>query len=373
MTFGNKDYTNHISFIFGEFKDKSLECKYSTAELSKAINHVKPIVIGLGILYFLFIIPDSFIIKNQNTFRLILANRVIFLLLTFILYYRLSHFKTYKNYCTLILIYEFIASVFFLLTFYHYESASLLIQTFGVIIIILAIFLVYNRLIYMVLVSIILSASFLWMAPYVISDISLNQFLASAVYLLLVIAFNALSTMRINYHKRVQYLHECKLKKLATKDTLTGIYSRAAFYLELEKWINYAHRYPVDLAIIMFDIDDFKIINDTLGHSAGDKVLTQVSNIAKKCIRNYDILCRWGGEEFVVLAPNTPLENAVILANKIKEAINNTDFETLDKITCSFGVTLYNKNDDFDSLIARADDLMYRAKKSGKNQVVYSL
>ncbi|MGI6112852.1 MAG: GGDEF domain-containing protein [Mahellales bacterium] len=370
MVHKRKDYTNQISLVLGEFKDKALESEYSSAELLKAILHVKPLVIVLGILYFLFIIPDSFIIENQKTFRLILANRFIFLLLTFILYYRLGHFKTYKSYSALIVTYEFIVSVFFLLTFYYYESTNFSIQTFGVIIIILAIFLVYNRLIYMVLVSSILSISFLWIASHIITDITLNQLLASAVYLILVIAFNTFSTIRVNYYKRIQYLNETELKRLATTDSLTGIYSRTAFYLKLEEWSNYAHRYPIELAMIMFDIDDFKKVNDTFGHSVGDRVLIQVVNTVRKCIRNYDVLTRWGGEEFVILAPNTGLKEAVKMATRIKETINRTEFETVGKVTCSFGVTLLNNNDNIDSFIARADRFLYYAKESGKNKVV---
>ncbi len=366
-----KDYTNQISLVFGEFKDKALESEYSSAELLKAVHHVKPLVIVLGILYFLFIIPDSFIIKNQNTFGLILANRFVFLILTFILYYRLGYFKTFKSYSAVVVTYELIVSVFFLLTFYYYESTNFSIQTFGVIIIILAIFLVYNRLIYMVLVSSILSINFLLMAAHIVSDITLNQLLASTVYLILVIAFNIFSNIRVNYYKRIQYLNETELKRLATTDSLTGTYSRTAFYLKLEEWSNYAHRYPIELAMIMFDIDNFKKVNDTFGHSIGDRVLIQVVNTVQKCIRNYDILTRWGGEEFVILAPNTTLKEAVKLATRIKEAINRAKFETVGKVTCSFGVTLLNNNDSIDSLIARADRSLYYAKESGKNQVVY--
>lgn len=177
--------------------------------------------------------------------------------------------------------------------------------------------------------------------------------------------------MRISYHKRIQYLHEEELRKLTTTDMLTGAYNRTIFYSELEKWISYDQRYPTELALIMFDIDDFKKVNDTFGHLIGDKVLTQITKQVQGCIRSYDIFTRWGGEEFIILAPNTSLEQAIELATRIKGVIYDAEYEKVSTISCSFVVTLHHEGDSSDSLITRVNQLLYYAKESGKNRVAY--
>ena len=162
---------------------------------------------------------------------------------------------------------------------------------------------------------------------------------------------------------------EQKLEKLATTDGLTGILNRYAFNKFLEEEIYRAERYGTTFSIILFDIDNFKKINDTFGHLTGDKVLKELARIVKKEIRKSDIFARWGGEEFIILLPNG--NNSVKVAEKIREKIKNHKFDTLSKITASFGVTSYKKGDTINSIIKRADQALYMAKEKGKNRVEY--
>lgn len=361
-----------LSFLLGEFKDRDLEKRFASNEFAKSVPLLKTLILTVGIVFFLFFIPDSFVIINKNTLSLILINRIAFLLIAIMLYFWLKDFKAYRYYSVWVLIFEAIAAFFFLLTYYHYEPVNFFIQTLGVIVLTLVVFLIENRLIYMVTTSIAINLSFIILSLFVIENIDMGELFAVIVYLFLVTAIGTFSTMRIKYDKRLQYLREQELIKQTTVDTLTGAYNRNVLYLEIQKWINYVQRYNVELALIMFDIDDFKRINDTFGHLAGDRVLAQVSELVQQCIRNYDILIRWGGEEFVILTPHTSLKNAVSLAIRIKDMVNKTEFGPTTNITCSFGVTVLNRNDDLESFIKRADELLYIAKNSGKNQVVHS-
>ncbi len=161
------------------------------------------------------------------------------------------------------------------------------------------------------------------------------------------------------------------LEYQASHDKLTGLFNRNRFDEIYAKEIKRARRYENDLSIIIFDVDDFKIVNDTYGHQVGDEVLKEMAQIILNNVREQDINVRWGGEEFLILLPQTNLEGAVLAANKIRIAINEHSFT--DKsltITGSFGVAQLLNEDSEKDFISRADKLLYEAKKTGKNKVI---
>ena len=125
------------------------------------------------------------------------------------------------------------------------------------------------------------------------------------------------------------------------------------------------------LSIILLDIDDFKNINDTFGHDIGDVILKSITNLISSNIRATDTVCRWGGEEFVILLPGTHFEKAKYVANNLRKIINEHKFSVVPKeVTCSFGVASLNDDDHKESLFKRVDMSLYRAKNSGKNIVI---
>jgi diguanylate cyclase (GGDEF)-like protein len=162
---------------------------------------------------------------------------------------------------------------------------------------------------------------------------------------------------------------ENKLERLATIDELTQVYNRTKFQEVIKSELERAKRYNHPLSMLMFDIDHFKAINDTYGHSVGDYVLQTLAQIAKENLREIDYLVRWGGEEFIIIAPETDLGRAKALAERIRTAIENYRFDQTGKITISFGVTEFKENDTEDTFIRRADDAMYKAKEKGRNRV----
>jgi polar amino acid transport system substrate-binding protein len=120
----------------------------------------------------------------------------------------------------------------------------------------------------------------------------------------------------------------------------------------------------------MCDLDDFSKVNNNFGHQVGDKVLVKVSNIFKKNIRDSDICGRWGGEEFIILCPDTSIKEAYRLAERLRNSLENSDFDEAKKVTASFGVASFSVTDKRDDLIERADKRLYKAKESGKNKTV---
>ena len=156
----------------------------------------------------------------------------------------------------------------------------------------------------------------------------------------------------------------------AFHDKLTGIFNRAKFNEILDEFLNRALEERVKFTLVMFDIDHFKNVNDTFGHLVGDYVLISLTNIVSHHIRTTDIFARWGGEEFVLILQNTSLENATQVAELLRAKIEESTFEQVGKITCSFGVSEHREAESSKTLLARVDEALYEAKESGRNRVV---
>jgi len=160
-----------------------------------------------------------------------------------------------------------------------------------------------------------------------------------------------------------------ELENKAFWDELTGTYNRSFFNEELKKEIANFKRTVSKLSCIMFDIDLFKNFNDTYGHQTGDDVLLGISKLVKTKVRKTDTLARWGGEEFIIILPNTSLEKAKNVAEILRSAIEKHSCKDDLKVTCSFGVAEIEENDDSKSLIAKVDKALYKAKELGRNRV----
>lgn len=153
-------------------------------------------------------------------------------------------------------------------------------------------------------------------------------------------------------------------------DALTGIANRTHFNLIYEHALHTTQRENEELSIIFLDIDYFKNVNDSFGHLIGDEVLRHMADLVKNTLRKSDMLARWGGEEFIILLLNTPLNSAVSVAEGLRELVEKEPFEIVGHITCSFGVSALRSNEQGSELLQRVDDLLYQAKNSGRNRVV---
>ncbi len=154
----------------------------------------------------------------------------------------------------------------------------------------------------------------------------------------------------------------------AINDSLTEIFNKGYFDEYLEYEIARAVRRQDSFSLIMFDIDHFKRVNDTYGHHRGDYVLKTLAAVVRKCKRGSDVLARIGGEEFIVLLPDTGLNHAVELAERIRTNVESYPFEEIGKITVSLGVTEFRQTDSNESIMKRVDSAMYLAKNNGRNR-----
>jgi len=164
-----------------------------------------------------------------------------------------------------------------------------------------------------------------------------------------------------------------ELEKIAKTDMLTGIYNRRKIVEILQTEIDKVRRYGGDLSVILYDIDHFKHTNDTFGHAAGDVVLKESAALMLKNIRQVDCFGRYGGEEFLIVCPQTNATQASALASKLGKIFERYTFKEVGNKTVSMGVACYKPNDDADSLIHKADIALYHSKENGRDQVtVYS-
>lgn len=160
-----------------------------------------------------------------------------------------------------------------------------------------------------------------------------------------------------------------ELIRLSQQDHLTGLFNRRRITELLESEIERAMRYHKEFSVILMDIDHFKVVNDRLGHQAGDEVLRNIADIVRSGVRAADLVGRWGGEEFVVISPETDIGGSLTLAEKIRTRLESADLGESGRRTASFGVTAFEDGDDVESIIARADAGLYAAKQRGRNRI----
>ncbi|NLV36935.1 MAG: diguanylate cyclase [Clostridiaceae bacterium] len=361
--------------IFCEFTDRELETEYFSADLLKSLKYMRPLILFLAVLNTLFIVPDFILIKDISPLIVIAVTRVIFLVCALLLYFHIQYMKSPYIICAWISACELLGFLSFIIIFWQYPSPDYLIQVLGMIIIILAVFLVPNRWLYMVITSIIGVSSFFIAAYAKLADrISTSRFSAGIVYTALIIIISAFSSYRMYYNRRANYAINKELEKTSFTDSLTGLINKAKLNEELNMWMKFSSRYKTPLTLILFDIDNFKHINDEYGHLVGDEVMVKIIGAVKEMIRETDTLARWGGDEFTIIMPHTNRIQALEITERIRKAISERELMPEFKLSCSFGIASFTgkgKISGVDQFICAADRALYKAKNSGKNVVMY--
>ena len=168
------------------------------------------------------------------------------------------------------------------------------------------------------------------------------------------------------------------LKWLSITDPLTGLYNRRYFIEQIELEFKRSKRYSRDLSLLMLDIDHLKLVNDNYGHQIGDIVLRKISSVIINLLRDSDLAFRYGGEEFMIILPETKSEDAINVAERMKQEIMNTqhNYSSINfTVTASFGIVsikdMIDKFETIDDIIKKVDDNLYKAKNSGRNTIIY--
>lgn len=354
----------------GEFRDEVLEKAFYQAEISRNLHIVRLTILVLALLTFLLVIPEYFIIKDANDFlaAFIINNLIIAALI--VLFFKVTWDKDYNSLIYWFTAYEITVGLSLIYIVSRLMSADFMIQIISMIVMILAIFLINNRWLYSIFTSLFLAISYFVFAALLLKNASSSGYQAAVFLTMIIILISSIASYSNNYYKRFHFLNLLELLKMAEYDALTGIYNKAKFNKDYPGLTDRVKQQCGYLSIVMFDIDNFKELNDEYGHLVGDAVLLELADFIQKNIRNSDIFVRWGGDKFILTFPDTHLQLATEIAEKLRVLIAEHSFDKIGHLSCSFGVAAFKEGDELDSLVRRADERLYLAKKQGKNKVV---
>lgn len=359
--------TPELNYI-GEFHDKETEDIYFSyyTDNSLRLLSVLLIIAPIGYMLMLFLNYHEMGLTFQYAKNIIVRLLLIIPFMIFYFTFKKIADSTVLNkivlfLCTYLMINYQIVTIINRTTSFSQQAMSFFLLT-------IAIYMVPIRWIYCFIISLITTLSFFICYTIFFIPEPLYQYARYAVYFSLGLFISGYFSYNLHVHRRLQYIREKHLEILSNTDRLTQIYNRQYFDRMLNQYI---HRTKDDqtFSLIMFDLDNFKKLNDNYGHAVGDHILIETSQLINKFIRTNDVFSRWGGEEFIILLPYTEHSNTMQIAIHMCNEIES-HFKDTYQMTASFGVTSFVSGDTADTLLRRVDSNLYYAKEHGKNQVI---
>jgi two-component system cell cycle response regulator len=354
--------------LFGEFTNKSMEDEFLEDSLSGSSKITSYIALVFGFILGLFLVNGYIVYERDLSFFNIILIRLLFISSSITVFLVAKKVKKHGNLIYIITLYQAIMALCYLFTLKQLDSLNYF-SVIGLMVIALAIYLLPNKIIFSQIITIAFSILFFIYSCQKIEGLEVQDFYRIIAYQVILLIYCNINYCWTETIKRKKFVANKELLDISSKDPLTGIYNRTKFDDEMDKWISYSERYGNSFSLVLFDIDDFKGINDKYGHLAGDRVVKNIAATINKSIRDTDIFARWGGDEFVLLLPNTDIRHAEEMAERMRVNIYNNVYEPVNNITCSFGVATYEKNDTTQSLLRKADNLLLQAKANGKDRV----
>ena len=279
--------------------------------------------------------------------------------------------RTYAAFSAAVTTLEAIGVLLFLAVLWFYEEPNFMIHTMGMLLSVLMIFIVPNRSVNMLTLSLISTTAFLLFFYYIKANVDISEFIAAIAYFVLMIVLCAIRAFSSESYAQAQYVSHARMELATTRDFLTNAATREHLEEEARRWMNFCRRQGLPLCLVFVDVDDLKRINDQYGHATGDIALKEVTKLLQTQLRNSDTIARWGGDEFVLLLPNVTLQNAVLLLDRVKGAVCQLILEGGITVSCSFGVVQMGPDSTYAQLLSEADTMMYRAKQGGKGRISY--
>ncbi|NLO37227.1 MAG: GGDEF domain-containing protein [Clostridiaceae bacterium] len=350
----------------------SLRQAYDQDQLIHNRFFITLIALSAGLMQLVFLVPDM-IHLSQGRARLaslVLRLAVCCACLAFAWANHRGRVRTYRQYCLLATALEAAAVLLFLVVFLQYDPPHYIIQAMGMMIIIMLVMIIANRYRYKLVLSGLSLIAFLVLSAVRLgARLDLNEFLAGAFYLTVVLALCAIFSRRLDKHMYFEFQAKHQLIHLSSVDPLTGACNRTRLIEAWNHWSAWNRRYHQPLSLVLLDIDNFKQINDQLGHQEADAVLVALVRLIQGQLRDTDLLARWGGDEFVLLLPNTTPEQAVYAIKRMQRLLAFKPLIGSTTVRCSFGLAAMQAASSLDDLIRLADKRMYAAKKAGGNQI----
>lgn len=356
--------------LLGEFTDKSLEGEFLAENLDAAKRSTAYIALVFGVVLGFFLVNSA--LTEWGTERLVRITciRLVFIIVSALVFLIARRITKHQHLVYVITFYQAMMAVTYMLTLKYYESLNYF-SILALLVITMAMYLLPNRITPTQLVSVAFNILFFMDPVRKMAGMQAHELYKIIAYQAILLIYCNINYCWTEATKRKKFRANRELVELSIKDPLTGVYNRKKFDDTVDQWICLSRRYGYPFSLILFDIDNFKAVNDTYGHIVGDRVLKEVAVLIKQSIREPDVFARWGGDEFAILLPQTDLPQARSLAERLKEQIaENNPLRKPTEITCSFGVTQFEDTDTKYSLLSRVDDLLLAAKTGGKNRIV---
>jgi len=353
---------------FCEFKNSQTESDFMEYEKAASSKLARLMILFMGIIFSAFILSDFYYYYGSGrSIVLALILRFGALAIAIITFSIAGSFKKYTHTLIMVTLTELAVFSIYLINLYTLRADQLGLQFMTLTIFLLAVFLIPNLWKNSVITGIIILAGYVIYCTIFANPPEAPSLFQRGIYLGVILVACAIFLHSRESSRRTQFATEKHLEFISITDRLTGIYNRGRFEYILGLWIKNMRHDP--FCLLLFDIDDFKRVNDRFGHSSGDHVLISTAEIITAHIRDNDIFARWGGEEFVLLFSNADLALAVELAERLRKAVQDNDCGEAGKVTISIGVAKYHRTESVLDFINRADGKMYEAKKAGKNCV----
>ncbi|WP_404374561.1 diguanylate cyclase [Vreelandella aquamarina] len=383
-----------VHWLTGQFCDQRSESMYRRAIQEDVKLQFSLSLSVAACIFGMFAISDYYLLGLTNEFYLLLAMRIVVVsgcLLT-VLAVRVWRGYRYKSWLHAMPLWLLATGILLIIPL---RPDSLPTQVTAVVVATMAFYLLIpNRLVVVALASLYLTVGFLVFAA-LFTDVAPMALLRIALLLVMANVVGFFALLRLEGLQRKQYAllyeerarnqqlleeinHrktlEKQLRRVAERDALTSLNNRGHFMKLADELLQCSQAKQLPFSLFMIDVDHFKHINDTWGHSSGDWVLAKVAEVCTQSLRPTDVIGRFGGEEFVVALPNTHLNDAQIIAERLKRKVAEQPLKeemgSL-RLSVTIGVAATNtKEDDLESLISRADQVLYVGKRSGRNRVV---
>ena len=365
---------NHERFALNmlcEFRDREAEKEFAEYERAANIFIDKFLILFMGLVFTAFIISDVSHFRHEILFPVTVGLRLGALFITIVAFRLLGKFKQYNYNLTIIAATELLFYAIYLLNLILQKNSNPELQFMTMMLFLLSVFLIPNRWKNCLIIGSVVVVTYILCCMIFLEPTPPPSLRHRGLYLFISHAFCSIFLFGRARSERRHFAARQYMEFVTITDRLTGIYNRGRFEYILGLWIKNMRHDP--FCLILFDIDYFKKVNDNYGHSVGDQVLIGMSEIVTASIRDDDVFARWGGEEFVILFGETPIERAKELAERIRRTVANKSYENLGPVTISLGVVQYRRGESITDLVNRADEKMYEAKQAGRNRVAAEL
>ena len=353
---------------FSEFINREVESAFMEYEKASGLGIVRILVLVMGFTFASFAVSDYYFHYEERTIIISLVLRGIGLCTAIVAFFLVDRFIRYDHTLLMVIIAELAVFTIYLVILYNQKSVDPAVQFMYVMLQILTAFLIPNKWKNSMVVACTIWVSYLIFCFFFEGPSVPPSLAQRGLYLGVCLVSCAIFIYGRESSERKHFAAMQLLEFMSITDRLTGIYNRGRFEQTLGAWIKNMRHDP--FCLLLFDIDDFKKVNDRWGHNAGDEVLVKITETVTANIRDDDIFARWGGEEFVVLFSGIDIIKGAELAERIQKAVEETISGKAGKVTISIGVVQYRREERIEDFVKRADDKMYEAKKAGKNCVV---